>query len=133
MSGASLLAVDMLGGSGGGGIPTSFTVTATPATLAKTRSTIGNQNMGTVTAVKGAGGTGGFTKLWVLYSGPGIITPNQYEQYSCAFTGRPETYGVFTDVWRLRVTDNATGEQVFSNTVTLTLTVAGSGGSGGIP
>lgn len=139
MSGITLMAgmVNVLGGSGGGGggggggTPPSFTVTATPTSVSKTRYGVDNLDMGAITAVKGAGGTGPFVKRWVLYSGPGIITPNQYAQYSTAFTARPEALGVFTDVWRMRVTDNATGEEVFSNTVTLTITVLSSGGGGG--
>lgn len=122
-------AVDMVGGEGGsgggggGGVEASFVVSATPTEISATRYTLSNYTMGVVTAVKGAGGTGGFSKRWVLYSGPGITTPNQYAQYSCAFTARPEAEGTFTDVWRMRVTDVATGEIVYSNTVTCTITI----------
>lgn len=140
MSGITLMAgaVDVLGGSGGGGggggggTPASFTVTASPTTVSNSREGLGNLNMGTsVTASKGAGGVGGFSKRWTQLSGSDIITPNQPAQYSTAFTARPETYGVFVSVWRMKVTDNGTGEEVFSNTVTLTATINEPSGGGG--
>lgn len=122
VSGITLMAgmVDTAGG--GGGTSPSFTVTATPSTVSFSQGGLHPRVIGTIMAVKGAGGVGGFSLLWVLFSGSEIITPNSYTDYITSFSAVPENYGVFSSVWRLRVTDDSTGEQVFSNQVTLTLT-----------